>query len=830
MRIESLELIGFKRLSLNNIKYLKITPINIIQLILGTNGSGKSSLLKELSPLPANPTEYHKDGSKIIMIVHNNSRYELKSIFSSTGNKFWFIKDGEEQNPGGTTTVYKELVKKEFNITQDVHDLMTGLTGFHNLSVAERRNWFTKLSDVDYTYAVQYYQRLKEQYRDVTGAIKLNQSRLVQESEKLLKPEEEVQYRKEIEELNKLLSLLLEAKSPIVKTKSDLEKNCLQQESQIETLANQLFKYRRLFLNDEGFQSPQEIDDTIIDVRSQIQVEELRIQELCKNIEQQQITIDTLQKNNIESVTDFDSSVTVISEELDTLYRQLRHDLRFSDANQAYQALLSIYENLVEVAHNLEVNTDKIYSRDNYVASLEQQKHLTQQFTEKNAILDKMILSCKEMEHARDHNQIECPRCKYSWIKGYSLDNYEGLQRAIGIQINDIEKIQIKLNELETHIVKMKEYLEQYRVYINISRSWEILNPLWNYLLNSNILFEDPKRIPSLLEGLKIDLQIWIKIDETNKRLKETSELRELIMKNQETDITHMRDTAEQMNLQLYRLNSSLQVTKTKLSRIQLYKQIVQEVQQCQAQLEAMLNKREDTYKEMIDVSRKETVNDLIQFVQLELNKREQVISKINIQKALVASIEIQIAELAEYVEIYKLAIKELSPAEGLIAKGLTGFINHFVTQMNNFIKKIWLYPLELIPIAPDEEEGLDLDFKFAVRINESHPIPDIKLASSAMKEVIDLAFRIVSMPYLGLETAPLFLDEFSKGLDHAHRESAFYAITSLLTSSNFSQVFMISHYEQSYGSLKNADITVLCPSNVVLPKGLAFNTVTTMH
>ena len=71
-------------------------------------------------------------------------------------DKFYFIKDGEELNPGKTVTVYKELCKQYFNITQEVHDLMTGYVNFHEMATNDRRNWFTRISDSDYTFALNY--------------------------------------------------------------------------------------------------------------------------------------------------------------------------------------------------------------------------------------------------------------------------------------------------------------------------------------------------------------------------------------------------------------------------------------------------------------------------------------------------------------------------------------------------------------------------------------------------------------------------------------------------------------------------------------------------
>jgi hypothetical protein len=199
------------------------------------------------------------------------------------------------------------------------------------------------------------------------------------------------------------------------------------------------------------------------------------------------------------------------------------------------------------------------------------------------------------------------------------------------------------------------------------------------------------------------------------------------------------------------------------------------------------------------------------------------MVSRIDIQAALLTSIEKQIAEYQEQAEVYKIMLKELSPTEGLIAKGLINFINHFVIQMNAIIKKVWLYPLEIQPVFQLDDE-LELDYKFQVKVNDKNDISDVSLGSSAMKEVIDMAFMRVSMKYLKLDKAPLFLDEFSVNMDSAHRKSAFNTVTDLMTNSNHSQVFLISHYEDSYGSIANADVVVLCPNNVVIPKGCGYN------
>jgi DNA repair exonuclease SbcCD ATPase subunit len=58
MKILKLILRGYTRLQLKQITEFVYTPTDSIQIIIGTNGSGKSSILEELSPLPADSKYY----------------------------------------------------------------------------------------------------------------------------------------------------------------------------------------------------------------------------------------------------------------------------------------------------------------------------------------------------------------------------------------------------------------------------------------------------------------------------------------------------------------------------------------------------------------------------------------------------------------------------------------------------------------------------------------------------------------------------------------------------------------------------------------------------
>ena len=68
MIIHEIEIKDNTRLMIRGTNFLKIKFTEIHQLILGTNGCGKSTIIQELSPLPPAGNDYLKNGYKKIVI------------------------------------------------------------------------------------------------------------------------------------------------------------------------------------------------------------------------------------------------------------------------------------------------------------------------------------------------------------------------------------------------------------------------------------------------------------------------------------------------------------------------------------------------------------------------------------------------------------------------------------------------------------------------------------------------------------------------------------------------------------------------------------------
>src|ERR1035437_1914189 len=228
MRIVQLHLRGFRRLSLNHINEIIYTPTTIAQMILGTNASGKSSIMKELGPLPPNKDEYTHDGFKIFTAIASDGHtYILKTTFSpSTRHSMIRIMDHTqvELNPSGTAAIQRTLIYQVFKITPAIHELLTGTINFHSMSTAERRTWFTLLTDKDYTYVTGVYRKLKDTHRDIQGGIKLMSSRLVAEEAKLLTPMQHMRLKESVLDLNNLVDYLVSLKPATQSHVIDLNK------------------------------------------------------------------------------------------------------------------------------------------------------------------------------------------------------------------------------------------------------------------------------------------------------------------------------------------------------------------------------------------------------------------------------------------------------------------------------------------------------------------------------------------------------------------------------------------------------------------------------
>jgi hypothetical protein len=819
----SIELFKYKRFSLNGINRFKATFTQRLQLILGSNGSGKTSLLRELTALPASQVDYYKDGYKKISIISNEQQFDLMSDFGKTKPHSFKI-NGEEKNDGGTAAIQKELVWQYFKITSEIHELLLGSVKFHSMGPAERGKWFSKISKTDYQYAIGVYQKLKEKHRDVIGGVKLTSSRIVQENKSLLTAEKEEIIKQEIIELKSHIDSLLQLKSPLAyevpkhKEAIGLIDEKLKQDT---AFLYESIRKLRIYM---PFTSYKQIEEAIIHSRATAQALSKTIQTLSEEIESEQHLLSLLTKTNLTSISELEQQKKKLSDCIFLAEKKRKYDFKFNNCETAFQAFEAVNESLITIFTTLPQNTDRRYCRKKY----EEEQANLQKLQLQKELLYKTHLELLHQKAMLDddfkNHPISCPKCKHQWHKAYTPLRYSNIVENIKHHSEMSENIEDQIKETIQCIEENRQYSTTYKTWIEIKQNWVILKPLWDSIDETGLLLQNPKALIQYLLDVEIDFEILIEIHHLTTQYQELIQLFNKLKKDEETSINQLTEKFLKDQEKLHTLTCELNITNKKTDVYEIDKKQWIVIENLTSNLENLLKERHGLTEKIKLALNKQAVNEMLQFAYIALSKREQQLSEIIVQQGIIIDLKKQLETYEKKQIIYFDLLSELSPTDGLIARGLLGFINHVIDQMNELIKKVWFYPLTIMHCKYNEIDGIDLDYKFPVCVNDGSITPDINKTSSAMREIIDLAFKVVCMNYLNISNTPLYLDEFAAMMDDAHRTSAFKMIGELAASSEFSQIFVVSHYQHLYGSLANAQITVLCDANIQLQDTAVFN------
>lgn len=177
MRINELELENFNGvLCTMETTYIKLdlrTQKNKICLITGPNGKGKTVLLSQLNPFATLGNLDVRDnlpliipgkkGKKHIVIQNNEYEYDITHFYTPSKDTFsvksYIKKNGEEMNPNGNVTMFKELVKQELDMEQDYMKLVrlgNNVTNLIDLKSTERKNFMSKILEELNVYLMYY--------------------------------------------------------------------------------------------------------------------------------------------------------------------------------------------------------------------------------------------------------------------------------------------------------------------------------------------------------------------------------------------------------------------------------------------------------------------------------------------------------------------------------------------------------------------------------------------------------------------------------------------------------------------------------------------------
>lgn len=806
MFITRLILAGYWRLAMPGINYLEIRPTEIYQIILGTNGSGKSSILRELNPFPADSKGYRKDGYKQFECTHRGSTYKLLSTFSN-GSKHTFEKDGVVLNNAGTATIQRDLILTHFGLDNDIMDVLLGETLFTRMNpTTERRDWLMRLSGSQYDYAMRIHQKLKTLWRDTQGAIKHLNKRLADEMDKLPSKEKLAELRTHGEQLRCELDNLLALRDLSLPAKASVEESLRRYNQLLNDVSTAILKAdnRRpaCLSHDEGLfvligQRREQLAQAERALKQHYEehakVEQLvaELNDLCIDDRESILKGFDLQRTKKNSLVYPDG------------FRYEAQSLEKRAATRAIrETLIDLLTQLPRVNSEVRVSTSDIQ---------EEVDHLLFQVSELKHRVGNMQ---HEIGHIQKADTIHCPKCKYSWL---DADPHQRLPDLVLRHQDD----SAKLATLEKTLSEQQQLLETYALHDAMFRrinqlvvSNRLLQSLWEVVMESWELTSTPRSVMAILSDWERCLMLSEESDRCDSDIQRLEDALARFDNDSEANVDRYRKALKSHQEAIEQGVFDVESYRTDLKALVQYENVLATFEEKRGEFEQVWYDYDESFRTYVETVEQEGLNELISGRHSALGLIEHQLSKATLAEGIIRDMEKQKEELLRDSEAYDILIRELSPTDGLIADCLKGFIDTFAQQMTDIIRRVWTYDYTVLPCGIDKEE---LDYKFPIRTpGLPVPSPDVSKGSESQVDVVDFAFRIIVILYLGLEDMPFYLDEPATSLDETHRANIVMFIKEYMELRKASQLFLVSHYFQQSGAFHPAETLLVDAANIV--------------
>ena len=829
MFIKSITLHNLVAFQCAQIKTLTLTCTDLFQLILGTNGSGKSSLLNQLNPLPAVSTDFLKGGWKELEIDHKGKHYRLISDFRKKGNSHEFWLENENLNEGGTSDVQKELVLSHFNWTNEVQQLCYNTLPFCTLGPSQRESFFMNINPDQISFILDKNKKTKSLITVTKGILNnLTERKLKLEGEMLEKekikelqqeqeslhqegltlykelcvlerelnsiPHYENSFKEELEKVSNTISLLLE-KDESSLSKEELEKKKIQTDLLYDTHVNKLIpplekkcihlremieKEKNLLEEYKGQSDKNYLQSQVEMLESSLEEEEKRSMSSYPHFSQELLKDESFLPsflNVLSTFTQFESP----------LYSRKKIGLKLSHYTYWERRLTS----LLELSDTLEEEylsllSQRKYKKEDLPTSCEKGKcFLYEAFITSYSSLEKKIEEVKEKKEdlLKKINRLSV------WIERQMEQNVL------------LEQTRICLSELK----KLTEKYPETLIFFKGENTSRLLgtNPMVFYHRlqhhrEASVSFYHKEEIKKSLYEEKIKLE---KVKSNVSELIHSTESKiEALEKEWEDE--YIRYTSLVENKEKFEKEN--EELKEKIER----KQKIEDLKSYHEELllkQEMYERYQEGRKKEKEYKEKQQQNHIRHGEISSLLKTQEGIRE-RYEKEIIGQIETQ-ENLLKDLTIIKEALS-LIPK-----KRMNRFLNKIIKKVNSTIAQVFTYEFKLEKI--EEEE---MNFKFPYTANNSLA-KDISTCSTAQKEITQLAFTLICREIMGINDYPLFLDEVGKTFDMTHQRRLLDFLLYILDEGKASQIFIVNHHSLIHSGINNAEVLVLHEANVLKPE-----------
>jgi hypothetical protein len=798
-------LIGCRRLLHKGTKEIRYSPDAALQLIVGMNGYGKSTVLEYLSPLPPSPKEFVKGGSKEIVIRHQNgSTYRLVSDFSK-GNLHYFFKDGIDLNDGHTLTIQKHLVQEHFGYTPEIHQLCTGKVKLTRLSVQKRKEWLVKLCQTDVTYVLGLYSRLAQSFRKLTASKEHAETKLLDLKSKLIAAEEFESLMDQIKAIGEMDHEIIQSIGFVDWTTS-IDNHYKSLESRLidsSTLLMKSMPKTRLYKSmAELTYNHSVLASNRSDKEQSITASKERYEAISEAI------------NRISTAGDQTLS-ELITEASDLKFKISQyHPETIEDARLPLTSMISdiysVRDSLNNLLLKLPLNPSMaLYNRSTISAKRDEYASLRKL---KDVATNSISSAEARIKEFQSHNAITCVNCNHKWVPGFEEKELQMLRRRIKTSEKEVEELTIKLAELTEWLQGSELWVAEYRKYTAMYEAYPRLSAFFDTLQDEMAIFDRPSSLLNHCDNYLHRLTVAAEYLNVKDRL---DLVEHVISQKQLMENENVSTLTEKLN----EIISSIESESIELDKLKLEERNVYDYMDSVKRVHSIAKDVSQLFVEYdnltIDLCRHRTNNDLKRLLKENSDKVRSMndrISEARSGQSIAEHLKQDIYELDSNIKVTEILLKELSPTEGMIADTLGGFGLALASQLNTIIDHVWSTPLSIK--ACNVKDG-DLDYQFP--LTSSEDVEDISLGSDGEMELIDFAWMMIARIYLKCDHFPLMLDEVGGKFHDEHKLSLFKYVKSLVENGLVSQVFIVSHSPTIHSTLVHADLNVIDPSGVLV-------------
>lgn len=824
MKIISLELEGAIRLELSGIKNLKITPETSITAIIGSNGSGKSSLLHYLSPLPADKADFTKNGYKKIILEKENVRYVLTSDFKDNKHSFVIEATGEELNVGGTQTMQNQLVQDYFNYNKVIHMLLTGKDRFTLMTPAKRKEWFTMLCDTDYSYGLKVFSKAKDRQRDAMGAIKRMRQQIItltndQEEDQTDIPNNILVLENKINELRMIAPYKKEYSDP--QYEFNLKDKIDHQTETINKSNNDLIKSKQLV-------SKRWItEDTLEDLnkrKEEIGERLVRLkQQYSSRVDEYTETENRLSNMKLSTQEEFKA----IMDKREELKQEIKLIVKNDESILEIENALFKYKTYIDNQNSIDTTLMSLFNIQSPELSRQLIEDVDGLITEKKKLFNESAFRLTKInermnifKEKENEAKVQCPNCQHEFHPGFELEKFNRLKEILENETETNSKLNHEISELTYKLDTLNKDMDIVKQFSRLCSAYpEILGEIGAEVLKQRYYLTQPNYAQVKLQNFMNKVSAKVRVDRLQEQV---NELDKQLSNISSVDEKYYNETKEHLK-RLEKLSNELyEKVQEESDSYQSVLKAINDITKFQEHRDKLDNdiKQYETYElEMVEYLLYKSANSAITTYREDVYRLSKKQSEIESKRQTIQLLEKQVNDLSNELKVWDVVLDALNPTDGLIAEGLLGYIRIFLARMNGLIASIWTYPLVIHPSKMSEDSETELSYRFPMTVGLSDkPKNDIVQGSDGICEVIDLAFRMVAMKALGLKGYPLYLDEFGRTFDNKHRENALRLVERLSEEFIEDQIFMVSHSFMEYSVLNDVAFCVLSEDNIVLP------------